>query len=74
MLNAFFALDRIPDVIVSFDVNKLFQTVTLCKTVYQALTMFECAPRQVTRDAGIQNAIASISYEINPAAPLHPAI
>jgi hypothetical protein len=68
MLDDRLALNSIPDIVEVLRINQPFQAVTFCESVNKSLPMLKSAPWQIARDAGIQNAVASIGHEINPAA------
>ena len=68
MFDRFFALNRVTNVVKVFCINQAFQAVAFCKSPNQSFPMLISAPWQVARDADIQNAVATIGHEINPAA------
>ena len=50
MLDRFFALNRVSNIVEALGMNQSFQAVVFGKSVDKSLTMFEGAPRQVARD------------------------
>jgi hypothetical protein len=70
VLDVLFTLDCQPDVIELFVIDQPFQSVSFCEAVGDSIAMLEHTSRQIIRDAGIENAVAPIRHEINPA-PRH---
>jgi hypothetical protein len=68
VLNRFLSLNCQSDVVVVLAVNEHLESVSLCKTFYEAHAVFERAAGQITGDAGAENAVAPIGHEIEPAA------
>jgi hypothetical protein len=68
MFDGCLALNCRPNIVEVLHINQSFQAMTFGESIDQSLPMLESAPRQVAGDAGIQDAIAPIGHEINPAA------
>ena len=68
MLDRLFALNGISNIVKALCINQSLQAVVSCKSVNKAVPMFVGSPRQVTCDADVQDAVAPIGHEINPAA------
>jgi hypothetical protein len=62
------ALNCGPNIIEVFHVNQSLQSVVFRKSINKALPVFVRSPRQITCDADVQDAVAPIGHEINPAA------
>src|SRR5262245_42610486 len=68
VLDCLLALDGIANVVKVLVVDEALQSIALREPFDDAFAMLERAARQIARDAGIKNAIASIGHEVEPAA------
>ena len=68
MLDGLLALNGVAHIIEALRINQSLQAVMLCKSIDKPLPMFIGSSRQIARDTDIQDAVASIAHEINPAA------
>ena len=68
VLDKLLALDGVTDVVELLVVDEALQAISLGETRNTTFTVLEGALRQGARNAGVKNAVASVRYEIDPAA------
>ncbi len=67
MLDRFFALDRVANIVKVLEINQSFQPAAFGESLNNSLSMFKDASGQMTCDADVQDAVAMIGHEIDPA-------
>jgi hypothetical protein len=67
VLDRFFALDGVSDILKTLCIDQSLQAVTFRKSINKTFPMFEGSSRQIARNADVQDAVALIGHEINPA-------